>query len=510
MLNPFGNGKKRKAKKALEPKQVVQRLSELMPPSTLVYMVRTANGREADEDFGRAVFLQRDKKVYREGDCIYISTPEGLKASDASAFRGRGEILSMQFLHRRVPHKFECRVVGRFRLLPEVIEALDFRVQSAYKLLPVTPIRKEEKRHYLRYTVNNYGNARVPITTHVNFDIFADATNQQIQSDGAPPVELKDLRIVPRERPDTARQFDASDAVQEVRGLLLANPTTERQVHLTKVVKSQALRSGRRTPEEVFAMGSVNILGLEKELTRPVLYTQKSPKYDGRRDCPYDLAPGDRVLMHFRSKEDYYEVLCDCQEARVQNEVLRPIAWPLRDSGLRLNLVEYSVGGAMVESSPELLKLLLGRVCPPDVDNDPSYEGRFWERVFEELQKSMIHLTFYPKLHFGDKLEQYKPDLPFKIPLVAQIVRTRMHRQGERGILQHGLRFIYDPQEVPLTWHEIVPWKLIRGVRDNTYFTEIHSKLSLLYGFLEHRKQSLESVEGRSRPPRRRPTTPAT
>jgi len=507
VLNPFGNGKKRKTKKALDPKQVIQRLTELMPPSTLVYMVRTANGREVDEGFGRAVFLQRDKKVYREGDCIYISTPEGLKASDASAFRGRGEVFSMQFLHRRVPHKFECRVVGRFRLLPEIIETLDFRVQSAYKLLPISPIRKEEKRHYLRYTLNNYGNARVPITTHVGFDLFADSTNQQVQSDGAPPIELKDLRVVPRERPDTTRQFDASDAVQEVRELLLENPSSERQVHLTKVVKSQALRSGRRTAEEVFYLGSVNILGLEKELTRPVLYTRKSPKYDGRRDSPYDLAPSDRVLMHFHSKDDYYEVLCECQEARVQNEVLRPMAWPLRESGLRMNLVEYSVGGAMVESSPELLKMLLGRACPPDVDKDPSYEGRFWERVFDELQKSMIHLTFYPRLHFTDKLEQFRPELPFKIPLVAQIVRTHMHRQGERRVLQHGLRFIYDAQGVPLTWHEVVPWKLIRGVRDNAHFTEIHSKLSLLYGFLEHRKQSLDSVDGRA--PRRRPT-PAT
>lgn len=507
MLNPFTSDKKRKAKKATDPRQVIQRLTELMPPSTLVYMVRTANGREVDEDFGRAVFLQRDKKVYREGDCIYISTPEGLKASDASAFRGRGEVFSMQFLHRRVPHKFECRVVGRFRLLPEVIEALDFRVQSAYKLLPVSPIRKEEKRHYLRYTVNNYGNARVPITTHVNFDLFASPTNQQVQSDGAPPVELKDLRVVPRERPDVSRQFDAADAIQEVRDLLLDNPSSERQVHLTKVVKSQALRSGRRTPEEVFLMGSVNILGLEKELVRPVLYTRKSPKYDGRRDCPYDLAPGDRVLMHFRAKEEYYEVLCECQEARVQNEVLRPVAAPVHESGLRMNLVEYSVGGAMVESSPELLKMLLGRACPPDVDNNPSYEGRFWERVFEELQKSMIHLTFYPRLHFTDKLEQFQPELPYRIHLVAQIVRTRMQGQGDRHILQHGLRFIYDPMGVPLTWHEVVPWKLIRGVRDNTHFTEIHSKLSLLYGFLEHRKQGLDTVEGRT--PRRRPA-PAT
>ena len=507
VLNPLGNGKKKKGKKReVDPKQVIHRLNQLDPPSSLLFMTETALGREADEELGRALFLKREEKLYTEGDCIYVTTPEGLKASEESAFRGRGELVSLQFLHRRVPHRLECRVVGRFRLLPEIVELLDFRVQSAYKLLPVSRVRKEDKRHHLRYAIDNLGNPRIPVTTHVTFDLYMTPVNQRLPSEGAPPVELRNLRVIPLEPPDTSRRFDASDAVEEVRALLLENPPSERQVHLTRVIKSHRLHSGRMTPEEAYFLGSVNILGLEKELSRPVLYTRKSPKYDGRRDSPYDLRPQDAVLMHFASKGTQYEVLCQCQEARIQNEVLRPVAFPHRETGLQLNLVEYSVGGCMIESSPELLKLMLGQRCPPEVDDNPSYEGRYWERIFEELGKSMLQLSFYPKLFFGDQLEQFTPELPHKIMVMGHIVRTLLSKRRDKRVLLHGMRFMYDPQGIPLTWHEVVPWKLIRGVRDNAYFTEVHYKLGRLYGFLEHRKQSLETLDTRAAPRRREPT----
>ena len=508
MLNPLGDSKKTSKKRAVEPRQVIHQLNQMDPPSALLFMTETAMGREVDESLGRAIFLKREERLYTEGDCIYITTPEGLKASEDSAFRGRGEVVSVQFLHRRVPHRFECRVAGRFRLLPEIVEILDFRVQSAYKLLPISHVRKEDKRHHLRYTINNLGNPRIPVTTHVTFDLYMTPTNQRLPSEGAPPIELSNLRVVPLEPPDTSRRFDASDAVEEVRSLLLDNPPSERQVHLTRVIKSHKLHSGRMTPEEVYFLGSVNILGLEKELSRPVLYTRKSPKYDGRRDSPYDLRPQDPVLVHFASKGSQYEVLCQCQEARIQNEVLRPVAFPQRETGLRLNLVEYSVGGAMIESSPELLKLLLGQRCPPQVDENPSYEGRYWERIFEELGRSMLQLSFYPKLFFTDQLEPFRPELPHKILVMGQIVRTLLSKRRDKQVLLHGLRFTYDPQGIPLTWHEVVPWKLIRAVRDNPYFIEIHYKLGRMYGFLEHGKQSLETLEARTTA-RQRTTTPA-
>ena len=61
------------------------------------------------------------------------------------------QIVSLQFFSRRVPHTMNCRIAGRYRLLPEVVETLDFKVKAAYKLSPVGPLKKEDKRQYLRY-----------------------------------------------------------------------------------------------------------------------------------------------------------------------------------------------------------------------------------------------------------------------------------------------------------------------------------------------------------------------
>lgn len=243
-------------------------------------------------------------------------------------------------------------------------------------------------------------------------------------------------------------------------------------------------------------MGLVDALGLDKELRVPVIYTRKPVKSNAKKNNPCNLKPGDRVLVQFAG-EGYHEMLCEVQEARIQNECLRPIAYMQPERGVPLHPVDFGVGGAMFESSPELLRMILGDRCPPEVDarpsyEGPSYEGPFWERLFEELRRPMIQLSFYPKLNFTDNLEQFRPELPFKISVVCQIIRTQLFNKSERNVLLHGMRFTYDPVGIPLTWQETVRWKLMHGFHDNAYFREVHSKLSLTYGFLQHRKQSLD------------------
>ena len=98
-------------------------------------------------------------------------------------------------------------------------------------------------------------------------------------------------------------------------------------------------------------------------------------------------------------------MLVEVMEARTQNEVVRPIDFPREEEGMPVDLVDYSVGGALVESSPELLKFLLEDKCPPNVDDEVDFEGEYWENTFLELQKRMVHLTFYPKLHFPDAVK---------------------------------------------------------------------------------------------------------
>ena len=488
LKNIFRQSKKTKA---VDPLAVIERLNDFSPPSVLASLRMTTGGSEANEPLGRAVILRMEGQFFTEGDCFFLSTPEGMKAGQGSLVGGRGNTLSLQFLHRRVPHSVECRIVGRRRLQPEVARSLDFKVLSAFKLRPLSNIKKADKRNYLRYVLDNYGDQRVPRVPYVDFDVFANQTNQAFPEAGAPRSELDDLRPILRSPPDPSRSFDAADAVEEFRVIMRQKPPGARQVHLTKVVKSQQLRSGRQTPEESYLLGFVDSLGLDKELRIPVIYTRKSAKSDAKKDNPCNLKPGDRVLLEF-AEDGYHEMLCEVHEARMQNECLRPLAYMQSEGGVQIHPVDFGVGGTMVESSPELLRTILGDRCPPEVDEHPTYEGAFWEQFFEELRRPMIQLSFYPKLHFTENLEQFRPELPFRITVISQIMRSQLVSKTERSVLLHGMRFAYDPMGVPLTWEEMVRWKLMHGFRDNDYFREVHSKLSLTYGFLQHRKQTID------------------
>jgi hypothetical protein len=483
MLKLFSTQKARD--ETFDPQTIIHRLVDLNPSSALAYQKRVVLGSQTEESLGRVFFLQRNKKPYCEGSSIYVTAPEGLKLDKESRLLGTGETVVLQFLHRRVPHKFDCRVIGRFRLLPEVAETLDFRVQSAFKLQPSGTIRKEDKRNYLRYSVRNYGDTRVPLTTHVSFEAFLKPTNRETTAEGAPPMELRDLRIMPVRAQAYPQHFDSREVVEQFRRVLLELPPSERQVHLTKVVHQEA-QGYRRPKQAVHLLGYANVLGLEKELLRHVIYTKKSAKSDASKDNPCNLHPGDRVLTHFSAGGSYYEMVCEVMEARTQNEVFRPVSFIHEETGLKVDLVEYSVGGALIESSPELLRLLLGKRCPEDLGPNATYVGRYWEQTFEALKHPLLHLSFYPKLHFPDKLKQFEPELPYRINLVAQVMRSHVHSWADKKTLQHGLRFAYDPLNVVLPQGDEVTWKLIRGVRDNTHFTDIHSRLSQLYGYLEN------------------------
>lgn len=478
---------RKKQAKTFVPQEVVLRLTDLNPPSALVFLQKNFAGSRTEENLGKAFFLQRDRKVYSEGPFLYITTPEGLKVEKSVSFQGKSETVVLQFLHRRVPYKLECLLLGHFRILPEIVETLDFNVKAAFKLQPLGPIKKEDKRHFLRYTVKNYGDPRVPLTTYVSFDAYVKATNRDFPYEGAPPMELRDLRPIPfKAQAFSARRFDPKEVIDQFRGFMLSKQPTERFIHLAKLVKVESSRRVRKFHDELLLLGYVSVLGLEKEQLRSIIYIKKSAKADNRKDNPYNLRSGERVLVHFAAGASYYELLCEVVESRIQNEVLRPISPIAEEGGLKVELVEYSVGGALIESNPELLKMLLKAQVPGDGKEQSTYEGRHWERIFDELKRPMIHLTFYPRLHFPDNLKQFQPELPFKIPIIAQITRTHLHTHQEKQLLQHGLRFSYDLQEAVLNPGDMEVWKLIRGTRDNPYFAEIHSKLSQLYGYLEN------------------------
>ena len=490
----FLTRKKRKGP-AFDARVEISQLAAMSPPSTLVYVPTPGDDEEMD-DLGKSFFLRRDKKIYSEGANIYITSPDNLKSTDTESSLNN-KIIRLQFFSMRVPHTIDCRIIGRFRLLPEVVETLDFNAKSAYKLLPVGKISKKEKRQYYRYASQNYGDSRVPLTTHITFDTYVKGTNHEFNAEGAPPVLLNDLQAAPYHEPPGHRTFTTRDSINEFRDQMLKKQPHDRAVNVTKVIRD-ASSSMVKKPDEELLLGDINILGLEMESLRDVLYLKKSQKAGIKKgqDNPYNLNPGERIITRFSHDEKQYEMLCEVMEARTQNEVVRPLEFSREETGLSLNLIDYSIGGLLIESSPSFLKLMLGDKCPPNVEDEADFDGDYWLKAFDELQTPMLHITFYPKMAFPETVKKFEPELPSKFSIVGQLVRTHMGRYGERRILQHGIQFAYDAQGVPMEADEIVNWRYTRFMRDNVHLRECHTHLSQLIGHLENRAKDLQ----RSRP----------
>ena len=484
--------RKKKGARSFDPAVEIASLSALSPPSTLVYMAKPGVDDDDLEDLGKAFFLRRDKKLYTEGSNLYITAPDNLKSVKSDQALAN-KTIKLQFFSRRVPHRMECKVVGRFRLLPEIVETLDFNAKSAYKLLPISRIAKEEKRQYYRYAVQNYGDSKIPLTTHIGFDLFVKSTNHEFAMEGAPTVLLNDLQPRPYKERDNHRPFTPRDGINEFRDVMLRKNVHERLVGVTKVVRDQS--SGMvKKPDEELLLGEINILGLEMESLRDVLYLKKSNKAGIKKgqDNPYNLHPGEKILARFSEDQTHYEMLCEVMEARTQNEVVRPLEFMRVETGLHIGLVDYSIGGLLIESSPEFLKMALGDECPPNVDEEIEFEGDYWQKAFEAMRKPMIQFTFYPRLHFPDAVKKYEPELPSKFSIIGQVVRTHVARVAERRVLQHGIQFAYDPQGVPREEDELVNWRYTRFMKDNVYLRETHTHLSQLIGHLENRAKDLQ------------------
>ena len=477
---------------SFSPKEQLSKLAEMSPPSTIVFLQKGDDPSELD-NLGKAFFLRREKRLYSEGKHLYLTTPENLKIARDQSINGKKTVL--HFFHQRVPHTLECDIVGRFRLPPEVGDALDFNVKAAFKLRPTSKIRRDEKRTYKRYTLQNYGDSRVPLTTHVGFDLYAQSTNHEFPEKGAPPPLINDLQPKPFTLAETPPLFTTRDAINEFRNCMMDKQAHERHVHLSKVVKDNSTGKVRKADVE-YLLGEVNVLAMEMETLRDVLYLKKPAKSGIKkgRDNPYNLHPNEKILARFKHRTAHYELLCEVIESRTQNDMVRPMEYMRQDPGNHLELVDYSAGGVLFESSPDFLRFVLGDQCPEGFEEEEDFTSEHWKRALEALKRPMLHLTFYPDLHFPDAVKEYMPELPFKYALLGQIVRSHIKRLPDRRVvLQHGLQFAYEATGIPLEPDEIVPWRYTLLKKDNEHFVRIHTCLSQLYGYLENKSLGTRS-----------------
>ncbi len=128
--------KKTKEVKKISIEQVLERLEECSPKTANCGLIKTAEGLDVNEDFGRAFLFRHGEDLYVDDQSIYITTPDDIKA-ESGYHIDKGHILQLSFLHNRVPHKVDCRVIDRIRFPSEIVANLDPQIPGAFKLKPV-------------------------------------------------------------------------------------------------------------------------------------------------------------------------------------------------------------------------------------------------------------------------------------------------------------------------------------------------------------------------------------
>ncbi len=156
-----------------------------------------------------------------------------------------------------------------------------------------------------------------------------------------------------------------------------------------------------------------------------------------------------------------------------------------QDDGFQIDLLNFSVGGTQLrgaetaEGCEAFLQYLIG---------DGAEDMPLAERV-EALQKQAILLNLYPVLNFTRaQISDYKPYLPYRIPVIARVARFSTERAKENEeptIASLGLEFIYNPihDSYSRDINEFDQWEQVTPYTESQNFIEIHKSLQLLFGF---------------------------
>lgn len=478
LSNLFKKSRGGKKKTSLE--TVLADLVDKGPNSANCSLIKTHDGAEANEDLGRAFIFKYQEKPLVQNKAFYISTPDGIKAQDKSLLTGKNEIVHLWFLHNRVPHTLDCRVMGRIRFPDEMLGDLDPRVPMAYALKPVGIIRKTDKRQFLRYS-HKAGHGAMRVYSQILFDLYLTRTDVTFPETGSLPSYITDFHLVPHASNTEVADQTPEDVVKFMKNAIRANARENRVVYVGKPYMDE-----RTNKVSLLEMGQSDVLGLEtsKEESR-VFYIRKPLNMSSDRNDAYSLKDGDRLILGFSTRTsseaptEYYDLIAEVSRIGTENMTVRTNGDIRKETGMAVELTDFSVGGIKIESNDAMLRYLLG----------DDHRSMKIEDKIETLESMCYLLNFYPKLRFSRDTSVYEPHLPMRVQILAKIVRTETTRRTAEGeipdITGFGLKFYYDPSEYSRDSYRYDRWELIRDFKENKHFREIHNSLNGLIAFLE-------------------------
>ncbi|OGG56866.1 MAG: hypothetical protein A3F84_10770 [Candidatus Handelsmanbacteria bacterium RIFCSPLOWO2_12_FULL_64_10] len=472
----------------------LNRLVELDPPSLNCSIVRTADGREANEDAGRAVLFHMNGEMFLQDRAFFITTPDGIKAEDRALFSGEGEVMNLWFLHDRIPYTVNCEVRERMRFPAEMLRNMDPKIGVGYRLVPLTNVAKRDKRQTIRFS-HKIGRGSLRVYPQVLFDVYIQKTDFRFPTEGSIPPRLNTVKPIPYRRPKEGDEADlsAERVVTAFKEAIRLNHSEDRVVYVSKPYMDE--RTNKCT---LIGLGYAEVLGLgaqEAGRTIHIKKPMKSMRVGKNRRDPHYLNEGDIIVLDYMSrspldgKNEYYEMPCQIIKSGIENITIRPRRNPRQELNLPIELLDFSVNGLRFENSREFMGYVF----------EEGGQAETLEEQKETIESMGFVFTFYPKLRFTRDTEMHKPDLPLKFSILGKIARCEVEKNEDTAVTGHlkefGVRYTYDPAEYSrddFCWDR---WTMIRPFKENSYFKEVHKSLNGLIAHLEN--QSKDFLEPR-------------
>lgn len=477
---------------------------------------------------------------------------------------GIGQVIKLRFFFRRIPYEIDCQIVDRFN--PTRYKNVDLtpRWGVGYRVRPLSDVRKRDQRRYVRYT-HRLGFGHLRLRNEIQFNVFAQKTDLEIPEKGAlkQTITNDDFTPVPYADRLVEEVRDASrveDVVEFFMGCMVANPTERRHAYASKPYLDRLSRSSLE------GLGYFNVVGAQQTTVLPKIFVKRQGKGESvlerqlagkahtKRDARkmraleeiqdrYSLLTREHKIwqqrkmgksvignfendiIHLGFASSYglpadghttvrqFTMPAEVTDIGVENITLKPTTFDdarsrelehneyvRQEDGYQVDLLNFSVGGAQLRGgeSPEANEAFLGYLLGEGFE-----EMHFSERI-ERLQKTAILLSFYPVLNFTrSQIADYKPYLPYRLPVLARVARFRTARLKENEepvITSIGLEFIYNPIQDSYSRdiNEYDQWEQVTPYTESPHFIEVHKSLQLLFGFDRALDESLREDGKRS------------